>query len=54
VEKVLTVELSTGEMVDDVNLALQGAIKSDLYFRLGGNVPSALEILDRISELYGV
>jgi len=54
VEKVLTVELSTGQMVDDVNLALQGSIKSDLYYRLGGNVPSALEILDRISELYGV
>lgn len=54
VEKILTVELSTGQMVDDVNLALLGSIKSDLYFRLGGNVPSALEILDRISELYGV
>lgn len=54
VEKILTVELSTGQLVDDVNLSLQGRLKSDLYFRVGGNVPSAEEILNRISELYGV
>jgi len=53
VKHVLTVELSTGQLVDDVNLALAGAIKSDLYFRLGGNVPSADEVLNQISELYG-
>ncbi len=53
VKHILTVELSTGQMVDDVNLALAGSIKSDLYFRLGGNVPSADEILGKISELYG-
>ena len=50
---ILTVELSTGQMVDDVNLALCGKMKSDLYFRVGGNVPSAVEILDKVSELYG-
>ncbi|OPX30993.1 MAG: 3-methyl-2-oxobutanoate dehydrogenase subunit VorB [Gemmatimonadaceae bacterium 4484_173] len=53
IKHVLTVELSTGQMVDDVNLALGGAIKSDLYFRVGGNVPSADEVLNQISELYG-
>jgi 2-oxoisovalerate ferredoxin oxidoreductase alpha subunit len=51
---ILTVELSTGQMVDDVNLALCRKAESDLYFRAGGNVPSAEEILDRVSELYGV
>jgi len=53
VKHVLTVELSTGQLVDDVNLALAGTIKSDLYFRVGGNVPSADEVLNQISELYG-
>ena len=53
IKNVLTVELSTGQLVDDDNLALGGAIKSDLYYRLGGNVPSADEITDKISELYG-
>jgi pyruvate/2-oxoacid:ferredoxin oxidoreductase alpha subunit len=51
---ILTVELSTGQMVDDVNLALCQKMRSDLYFRVGGNVPSAEEILEKISELYGV
>ncbi len=51
---ILTVEMSTGQLVDDVNLALKGRMISDLYSRLGGNVPSAVEILEKISELYGV
>lgn len=53
VRNILTVELSTGQMVDDVNLALCGKMNSDLYFRVGGNVPSAAEILHKVSELYG-
>jgi pyruvate/2-oxoacid:ferredoxin oxidoreductase alpha subunit len=51
---ILTVEMSTGQMVDDVNLALCQEMRSDLYFRVGGNVPSAEEILEKVSELYGV
>ncbi len=54
VRRVLTIELSTGQMVDDVDLALGGKLKSDFYYRVGGNVPSATEILGRISEMYGV
>lgn len=51
---ILTVEMSDGQLVDDVNLALKGKMISDLYNRMGGNVPTALEILEKISELYGV
>ncbi|MCD4846914.1 MAG: 3-methyl-2-oxobutanoate dehydrogenase subunit VorB [Candidatus Aegiribacteria sp.] len=54
IKGILTVEMSTGQLVDDVNLALKGKMISDLYSRLGGNVPSAMEILAKISELYGV
>ncbi len=53
IKHVLTVELSTGQMVDDVNLALLGKMKSDFHFRVGGNVPSAGEIVDKVSQLYG-
>ncbi len=53
IKHVLTVELSTGQMVDDVNLALCGKMKSDLHFRAGGNVPSAVEIVEKVSQLYG-
>ncbi len=54
IKGILTVEMSTGQLVDDVNLALKGRMPSDLYGRLGGNVPSATEILAQISALYGV
>ncbi len=54
VRGILTVEMSNGQLVDDVNLALRGKMISDLYNRMGGNVPSALEIVEKVSELYGV
>ena len=38
------VELSTGQMVDDVRLALNGARPVEFYGRVGGNVPSAEEV----------
>ena len=38
------VELSTGQMVDDVRLALNGARPVEFYGRVGGNVPSAEEL----------
>jgi pyruvate/2-oxoacid:ferredoxin oxidoreductase alpha subunit len=44
VQKVLVVELSNGQMVEDVRLALNGKVPVDFYGRTGGNVPSAEEI----------
>ncbi len=41
----LVVELSNGQMVEDVRLALEGARPVAFYGRLGGNVPSAEEVL---------
>jgi 2-oxoisovalerate ferredoxin oxidoreductase alpha subunit len=38
------VELSTGQMVDDVRLALNGVRPVEFYGRVGGNVPSAEEV----------
>jgi pyruvate/2-oxoacid:ferredoxin oxidoreductase alpha subunit len=38
------VELSTGQMVDDVRLALNGARPVEFYGRAGGNVPAAEEV----------
>lgn len=51
---ILTVEMSDGQLVNDVNLALKGKMVSDLHNRMGGNVPSALEICEKVSQLYGV
>jgi pyruvate/2-oxoacid:ferredoxin oxidoreductase alpha subunit len=44
--KFMVVELSNGQMVDDVRLALNG--KRDIFFysRMGGAVPSVKEIIE--------
>ena len=44
-EVVQVVELSNGQMVEDVKLALGDSVPLDLYTRTGGNVPSAEEIM---------
>jgi pyruvate/2-oxoacid:ferredoxin oxidoreductase alpha subunit len=44
------VELSMGQMVDDVRLAVEGRRPVEFYGRAGGNVPSAEEILAVVRE----
>jgi len=44
VQKVVVVELSNGQMVEDVRLALNGSVPVEFYGRVGGNVPSVEEI----------
>jgi len=46
--KVLIVEMSTGQMIEDVRLSLDGALPVELYSRVGGNVPSAEEVSDKL------
>jgi pyruvate/2-oxoacid:ferredoxin oxidoreductase alpha subunit len=41
--KLMVVELSTGQMVEDVRLAINGTRRVEFYGRVGGNVPSAEE-----------
>jgi 2-oxoisovalerate ferredoxin oxidoreductase alpha subunit len=49
-ERVLVVELSNGQMLEDVRLALNGRKAIEFYGRVGGNVPSVEELLGRIEE----
>ena len=49
-EKLLVVELSNGQMVEDVRLALDGKRPVDFYGRGGGNVPSVEELLSKMEE----
>jgi pyruvate/2-oxoacid:ferredoxin oxidoreductase alpha subunit len=46
----LVVELSTGQLLDDVRLTLQGHTPVEFYGRTGGNVPSAEEVLAVLLE----
>ena len=47
----LTVEMSNGQMVEDVKLAVAGKAAVLLYGRPGGGVPTVDEILERIKQL---
>ena len=53
VKAVLTVEMSGGQMVDDVRLAVNGIKPVHFYGRTGGMIPMPQEILERILALAG-
>lgn len=48
VDKVVVVELSNGQMVEDVRLALNGKVPVEFYGRVGGNVPSVRELHEQV------
>jgi pyruvate/2-oxoacid:ferredoxin oxidoreductase alpha subunit len=47
----VTVEMSNGQMVEDVRLALNGARPVEFYSRVGGNVPTHQEVLGLVRKL---
>ncbi len=47
---ILVVEMSMGQMVDDVRLAVNGACPVSFYGRTGGMVPTPEEILNALKE----
>ena len=46
------VEMSTGQLVDDVRLALEGRRPVEFYSRVGGNVPGAEEVLAFVEQKF--
>jgi pyruvate/2-oxoacid:ferredoxin oxidoreductase alpha subunit len=50
VQKILVVELSNGQMVEDVRLAVNGKVPVEFYGRTGGNVPSVEEIHSQVMQ----
>jgi len=53
VQKVLDVELSNGQMLQYVKLALDGKVPVEFYGRVGGNVPSVEELHEQVLERAG-
>lgn len=49
----LSVEMSTGQMVEDVRLAVNGAAPVHFFGRTGGMVPTPAEIAGKIKEIAG-
>ena len=52
VKAFLDVELNAGQMVEDVRLAVNGQKPVYFHGRMGGNLPTQKEILDKIIEIH--
>ncbi|MGB3977171.1 MAG: 3-methyl-2-oxobutanoate dehydrogenase subunit VorB [bacterium] len=53
VKGFLAVECSNGQMVRDVRLALNGKAPVEFYGRMGGEVPSAEEVVEKYESFFG-
>lgn len=47
-QQFFVVEMSTGQMVEDVRLAVEGRRPVEFYGRCGGNIPTAEEIVEEV------
>lgn len=54
VKAYLTVELSLGQMVEDVRLAVNGRVPVEFYGRQGGLVPTPEELLEQVKIKFGL
>jgi 2-oxoglutarate ferredoxin oxidoreductase subunit alpha len=48
---ILVVEMNSGQMFEDVRLAVSGRIPVEFYGRMGGTVPFPDEVLDEIRRV---
>lgn len=49
-KKILTVEMSFGQMLEDVKLAVEGTIPVDFYGIPGGMIPTAEAVMERVKS----
>jgi 2-oxoglutarate ferredoxin oxidoreductase subunit alpha len=54
VKGFMVVEFSAGQMVEDVRLAVNGAVPVEFHGRMGGNVPSSEEIITKFKEKFSI
>lgn len=53
VKSLLTVEMSMGQMVDDVRLAVKCQLPVEFYGRSGGMIPTPEAIVDKVKHMLG-
>ena len=51
VDSFLCVEMSNGQLIDDIKLSIECSKPVHLYNRMGGNVPSVEEIMDKCRKI---
>ena len=52
-QAILTVEMSMGQMIDDIKLANEGRLPVHFYGRSGGMCPEPQAIVDKVKEILG-
>ena len=50
---ILTVEMNTGQMIDDVKIAVEGKYPVSFYGRTGGMIPTPEAIIGKVKEIIG-
>ena len=50
VKGILVVEMSAGQMVEDVRLAVNGRLKVEHFGRFGGIIPSPVEVVEALKK----
>ncbi|MCC5911857.1 MAG: 3-methyl-2-oxobutanoate dehydrogenase subunit VorB [Clostridiaceae bacterium] len=50
---LLSVEMSMGQMIDDVKIANNGKLPVEFYGRAGGMIPTPEEIVNKVKEILG-
>lgn len=53
IKKILVVEMSTGQMIEDVKLAIEGKAKVFFHGRPAGGIPTEDDLLDVIKKVHG-
>ncbi len=53
IKSFLTVEMSMGQMIEDVRLSVEGKTPVDFYGRTGGMIPSPEEIVEKLEAMMG-
>jgi 2-oxoglutarate ferredoxin oxidoreductase subunit alpha len=51
VDSILVVEMNSGQMLEDVRLAVEGRIPVEFYGRMGGVVPMPDELFEEIQKV---
>ncbi|MGL5328539.1 MAG: 3-methyl-2-oxobutanoate dehydrogenase subunit VorB [Peptostreptococcaceae bacterium] len=52
-KNLLTVEMSAGQMVEDVKLAIEGKLPVHFYGRAGGMIPTSSDIMKKVKDIMG-
>lgn len=50
---ILTVEMNSGQMLDDVKIAVKGKYPVYFHSRTGGMIPTPNEIIEKVKKIYG-